>query len=71
MASAASGGSRSRTSSPAPAMSPCRKARTRSAWFTIRPRATLIRNAVGFIFANTPAFIMPSVAGISGTWTET
>src|SRR3989454_204110 len=50
-------GSRSYTSSAAPAIVPARNAATRAASSTTSPRAVLIRKAVGFIRANRSALM--------------
>ena len=60
-------GSRSNTSSAAPAITPFSSASTSAASCTTGPRVVLIRNAVGFIFSSSAGPISPRVFTFSGT----
>ncbi len=68
--SSAGGGSRSRTSSAAPAISPDRRARFSAAWSTIGPRAMLTIKAVR---SSAREFLADDArdSGLSGRWTQT
>ena len=64
-------GSGSVVSRAQPAIRPASSARTSAAVSTMGPRAQLIRNAVGFIWAKVVSFIIPRVSGESGGCTDT
>ena len=60
-------GSRSNTSSAAPAISPCSSAATRSSSRAVIPRPMLMKQADRFIARKRAAFHIPSVSGVCGT----
>ena len=62
------GGSFTKTSNPAPAMTPDVRARCSASSSINPPRATLMMNAVGFIIASCSSEIMPVVSGVFGMW---
>ena len=64
--SSAGSGSGSKTSRPAPASRSCSSASASAAWSTIGPRATLTRNAVGFISASRRRSMRCRVSGSAG-----
>ncbi len=64
-------GSREKTSSPAAARRPLASAAASAASSTRLPRAVLTSTAPGFMRASAAASIMPTVSGVSGTWSET
>jgi hypothetical protein len=69
--SLAKGGSRGRTSIPAPPSRPALRAAARAEPSTKAPRAVLINNASGFMSASSRAPIKPRVESSSGQCSET
>ena len=65
------GGSLSHTSSPAPAIFLALSSSSSAFSSWMKPRAVLMKNAVGFMRANCFAPIMPRVSSVSGQLTDT
>lgn len=68
---AGSGGSCSRTSRPAAAIWPVRRASIRAGSSTVDPRPQLMNTAEGFMSANCSVESMGCVSALSGAWIET